>query len=194
MASDKNIRLPQKFLEQYRKNLTLRILGSIFLLALSAALCTVIDFSKISYPVMGVVMVIACGFVLSCLFFRFHAILFKTSWSGTITDISAAYHIRSKNRGITKKFIVTLTIDCAEKKPKKFELFHEDMHGVNKYYHYAPYKIGDTVVFLRGMKYPMRYNVETKDILDVQFVCPYCGDINKADRDTCYSCGKILVK
>lgn len=194
MALKKSIRLPRKFLEQYHKNLTLRILGSLVLLALSAVLCTVIDFAGLRYPVMGIVMVIACGFILSCLLFRLHLILFRTSWNGTITDISADYHTRAKNRGVTRKFIVTLTIDCDGKKPKKFELFHEDMHGVNKYYHYAPYKIGDTVVFLRGMKYPMRCNVETEDMLDLQFVCPYCGDINKADRETCYACGKILIK
>ncbi|MBP3293473.1 MAG: hypothetical protein J6N32_06950, partial [Clostridia bacterium] len=134
-----------------------------------------------------------CGFVLACLIAGLHRILFRKSWSGTITDIDADYHIRTKNRGFTKKFIVTLTVDCGEKEPKKFELFHEDMHGENKYYTEAPYKVGDTVFFLRRLKYPLRYNVDTENTLSL-FVCPYCGDINKAERDTCYKCGKFLVK
>ncbi len=193
MAIDKSIKLPQKFLDQYRKNIGSRISAGITLLCTAGILCAAIDFSESRYPVMGIVMVMACGFVLACLIVGIHRILFRTSWSGTITDIDADYHIRTKNRGLSKKFIVTLTIDCGGKEPKKFELLHEDRNGENKYYTEAPYKVGDTVVFLRGMKYPMRYGVETEDMLTL-FVCPYCGDINKAERDTCYKCGKYLVK
>lgn len=192
MAIDKNIKLPQKFREEYRKNIGSRISASIALFTTAGVLCAAIDFSKTRYPVMGIVMVMACGFVLACLIAGLHRILFRKSWSGTITDIVADYHIRTKNRGLTKKFIVTLTIDCGEKEPVKFELLHEDMHGENKYYTKAPYKVGDTVVFLRGLKYPLRYNVDTENTLSL-FVCPYCGDINKAERDTCYKCGKFLV-
>ena len=194
MAIDKSIKLPQKFREQYRRNITLRLLGSAVLIAAAAVLCTVIDFSGSRYPLMGYGMVITFGFVLSCLLLGLHRILFRKNWSGTITEIEADYHIRTKNRGLTKKFIVILTIDCGAKKPRKFELLHEDMHGENKFYTEAPYKVGDTVVFLRGMKYPMRYGIETEDMFDIHFVCPYCGDINKAERDTCYKCGKFLVK
>lgn len=193
MAIDKNINLPQKFREQYRKNIGSRISAGIALLCTAGILCAAIDFSGSRYPVMGVVMVMACGFVLACLIAGLHRILFHPSWSGTITAIDADYHIRTKNRGLSKKFIVTLTIDCGGKEPKKFELLHEDRNGENKYYTDAPYKVGDTVVFLRGMKYPMRYGVDTEDTLTL-FVCPYCGDINKAERDTCYKCGKFLVK
>lgn len=193
MAIDKSIKLPQKFREQYRNQLAARLGGSAGILGAAALLCNVIDFSGSRYPAMGIVMVMACGFVLACLIVGIHRILFRTSWSGTITDIDADYHIRTKNRGLSKKFIVTLTIDCGGKEPKKFELLHEDRNGENKYYTEAPYKVGDTVVFLRGMKYPLRYGVETEDMLTL-FVCPYCGDINKAERDTCYKCGKFLVK
>ncbi len=194
MAIDKSIRLPQKFRKQYSRSIALRLAGSLVLLSLSAVLCTVIDFSQTRYPVMGIVMVAACGFVLACMLFRLHAILFQPGWTGTIINISADYHVRPHNRGFSRRFIVTLIIDCGEEKPKKFELLHEDMHGENKYYTYAPYKIGDTVIFLRGLKYPMRYNIATEDMLDIQFVCPCCGEINKAERDTCFKCGKFLVK
>ncbi len=194
MKLDKSIKLPEKFLEQYRANLILRTIASIAVLAVCAVLCTVIDFSSTKYPVMGIAMVILVGFAVSCVIFRLHAILFKPTWSGTITDVEAASKIRMKERGFTHKFIVTLTIDCGEKQPKKVELFDKYTPKQNRFHEYAPYKVDDTVVYLRGMKYPMRYNVEEKDMLDIHFVCPYCGEINKAERDKCYRCGKLLVK
>ena len=200
MAIDKSIKLPQKFREQYRKNIGSRISASITLLCTAGILCTVIDFSGSRYPAMGIVMVMACGFVLACILFHLHTILFTTCWSGTITEIEAAnkYRANFNQRGKPSlQFLVILTIDCGRKKPKIIELVPEsDLHGSeseNKYYTEAPYKVGDTVVFLRGMKYPMRYNVDTEDTLTL-FVCPYCGDINKSERDTCYKCGKYLVK
>ncbi|MGN1346468.1 MAG: hypothetical protein ACI4V1_06760 [Eubacteriales bacterium] len=194
MAIDKSIRLPRDFRDEYRRNLFLRLAGSLVLLTLSGVLCTFLDFSGIRYPAMGVVMVLACGFVLACLLFRLHAILFKKSWSGVITDIEAKYKIKTREKKVGKKFVITLTIDCGKPVPIQFELIHEDMHGVNKYYVEAPYKVGDTVVYLRGMKYPLRYGVEAEGKFDVCFVCPYCGEINKAERDQCYHCGKTLVK
>lgn len=194
MAIDKSIRLPQRFREEYHKNLILRMVLSIAILAAAGIFSAAIDFSGTRYPVMGVAMVMICGFVIACLTVGLHRILFKNSWSGTITAIDANYHIRTKNRGFSRKFIVTLTIDCGGKEPRKFELIHEDRNGENKYHDLAPYKVGDTVVFLRGMKYPMRFGVETEDMFDIHFVCPYCGDINKAEREVCFRCGKVLVK
>ncbi len=200
MSIDK-LRLPQKFREQYRRNLLLRIIGSTVFIAAAAFLCTVIDFSGSRYPVMGVGMVIGIGVLLACIVFRLHTILFSTSWCGTITHIEAARKYRAdfNQRGKPSlKLLVILTIDCGEKKPKIIELFPDsDLHGVNsenKFYTLAPYKTGDTLVYLRGMKYPFRYGVETEDMFDIHFVCPFCGDINKAERETCYTCGKILIK
>jgi ribosomal protein S27AE len=201
MAIDKNIKLPQKFLEQYRKNIGSRISASIALFTTAGVLCAAIDFSETRYPVMGVVMIMVVGFVLSCLVAGLHRILFRKSWSGTITNIDAGMKYRADFNQHGKpslKLLVILTIDCGGKKPKTLELFPDsDLHGVeseNKFYTEAPYKVGDTVVFLRGMKYPLRYSVETEDMFDLHFVCPYCGDINKAERDTCYHCGKFVVK
>ncbi len=194
MKLDKNIKLPEKFLGQYRTNILLRTVASIAVIAVCAVLCTVIDFSKTKYPVMGAAMVILVGFALSCVVFRFHAILFCPTWSGMIVNVDASYKMRTKERRFTQKFIVTLTIDCGEKQPKKIELTDRYTPKENKFYEYAPYKVDDTVVYLRGMKYPMRYNVEEKDMLDIHFVCPYCGEINKAERDKCFRCGRMLVK
>ncbi len=194
MKLDKNIKLPQKFLEQYRTNILLRTLASIAVIAVCAVLCTAIDFSKTKYPVMGGAMMIAVGFAASCIVFRFHAILFHPTWSGIITDVDASFKVRTKERGFTHKFIVTLTVDCGEKRPKKVELFDRYKPKENKFQEYAPYKVDDTVVYMRGMKYPMRVGVEQTDMFDVHFVCPFCGEINKAERDKCYRCERMLVK
>lgn len=194
MKLDQNIQLPPKFLEQYRTNILLRTIASLAMIAACAALCTGIDFSKTKYPVMGIVMVIAAGFVLSCIVFRFHAILFRPTWVGVITEVDASFKIRTKERNFTHKLIVTLTIDCGGKQPKKLELTDRYTPKENRFQSYAPYKVDDTVVYLRGMKYPMRFGVEQTDMLDIHFVCPFCGEINKAERDKCYRCGRMLVK
>ena len=196
MAIDKSIKLPQKFCEQYRKNIGMRISSAIVLLSAAGSLCAAIDFSETRYPVMGVDMVMACGFVLACLIARVHWILFRKSWSGTITDIDIGYKTKTKERGFTRRLAVTLTVDTGEKKQRRIELLPKQYTKENLFQIHAPYKPGDTVVYLRGMKYPFRYDVdEARDeMFDGMFVCPYCGDINKAERDTCYTCGKILIK
>ena len=195
MAIDRNIKLPQKFREQYRKDIGLRISCMIVLLTVAGVLCAAIDFSETRYPVMGVVMVLTGGFVLACLIVHVHRILFRKSWVGTLTDVDVGYKTKTKEKGFQRRMVVTLTVDTGEKKPRRIELLPE-YSGENKFQMHAPYKPGDTLVYLRGMKYPFRYDVEeAKDeMFDGMFVCPYCGDINKAERDTCYTCGKFLIK
>ena len=195
MADIKNLRLPRKFREQYRKNIGMRISSMIALLCVSGILCAAIDFSETRYPVMGVVMVLMCGFILACLIARVHWILFRKSWIGILTDVDVGYKTKTQEKGFKRKLIVTLTVDTGEKKPRQIELLPEYTQE-NKFQIHAPYKPGDTLVYLRGMKYPFRYDVDgAKDeMFDGMFVCPYCGDINKAERDTCYTCGKFLIK
>lgn len=190
------LKLPAKFLEQYRKNIGMRISSTIALLSVSGVLCAAIDFSGTRYPVMGVVMVLACGFVLACLIAHVHWLLFRKSWVGTITDIDIGYKTKTKEKGFKRRLVVTLKVDTGEKTPRQIELLPDKYTEENLFQIHAPYKPGDTLVYLRGMKYPFRYHVdETKDeMFDGMFVCPYCGDINKAERDNCYTCGKLLIK
>lgn len=196
MAIDKNIQLPPKFREQYRKNIGMRISSMIALLSISGILCAAIDFSETRYPVMGVVMVLSCGFVLACLIAHVHWILFRKSWVGTLTDIDVGYKTKTKEKGFKRRMVVTLTVDTGEKKPRQIELLPDKYTEENLFQIHAPYKREDTLVYLRGMKYPFRFNVDdaADEIFDGMFVCPYCGDINKAERETCYTCGKILIK
>ncbi len=196
MTIDRNIKLPQKFWNQYKLHVALRLIGSAAFLLLCCILCFMLDLSHIKYPVMAVIMVFAVGIALACILFRLHTILFQKSWTGKITNIEAKNKIKTGNKARpTRKFVVTLTIDRGDGIPFFFELMHEDQHGENKYYTEAPYKLDDTVIYLRGLKYPMRYHVgDTPEFFDPLFVCPYCGEINKADRETCYRCGKLIVK
>lgn len=207
---DSSLKLPKRFLEQYRKNILIRSLGSVVLLAVGAFLCTVLDFSASKYPEAGMIFVVFAAFVLACLFFRFDLILFKRSWIGEIKDITAKKERRVKvqaQSNLRNRLIVHLTVDSGGD-TIDYELWHEGAEHSgertedgakesipdNKFYTLAPYKTDDTVVYLRGMKYPFRYNVKTEGMFDVLFVCPYCGEINKAERDDCYRCRRTLVK
>jgi len=208
---DSSLKLPKRFLEQYRKNILIRSLGSVVLLAVGVFLCTVLDFSASKYPEAGMIFVVFAAFVLACLFFRFDLIVFKRSWIGEIKDIKAKKERRVKVHAsywMRERMIVHLYIDRGEVELYDCELWHEGMEhsakrtvdgasgyvAENKYQTQAPFKIDDTIVYLRGMKYPFRYNVKTEGMFDVLFVCPYCGEINKAERDDCYRCRRTLVK
>ena len=207
---DSSIRLPEKFLEQYRKNILIRTLGSLILLAAGVFLCTVLDFSESKYPEAGMIFVVFVSFIITCLFFRFNLILFKRSWVGEIKEITAKKERRVKvqaQSNLRNRLIVHLTVDSGGDM-LDYELWHEGTEHSgersedgakeaipeNKFYIYAPFKVGDTVVYLRGMKYPFRYGVNTDGMFDVLFVCPFCGEINKAEREDCYHCRRTLVK
>lgn len=51
------------------------------------------------------------------------------------------------------------------------------------------YKIGDEVRFVRGLRYPIFTGGRHERI-----VCPHCGQIYSADRDTCHECGIENIK
>lgn len=208
---DSSIKLSEKFRQQYRKNIAIRSIGSLILLAVSVVLCFVIDFSTTKYPEMGMMLIIFAAFVLSCLFFRIDLILFKPSWVGIVTDISAKKERRMKIQAasmLRNRMIVHLYIYRGDADIYDLELWDEGMdHAgmrtsdgamevlpVNKFLDEAPYKVEDTLVYLRGMKYPFRYGVQTEGMFDVRFVCPYCGEINRDERENCYHCGRELVK
>lgn len=205
------MKLPEKFRGQYHKNILIRTVGSVALLAVGAFLCTVIDFSASKYPQAGIALVLFAAFVLACLAFRIDLILFKPSWVGIVREIVPKKEKRVKVQAMSNlrdRLIVHLYIDRGEKNLFDFELWHEGMEHagertedgaaraipVNKFYEEAPFKVDDVVVYLRGMKYPFRYGVQTEGMFDVRFVCPFCGEINKAERDDCYHCGRMIVK
>ncbi len=202
--------LPRDFISQYRKNIVLRLVGTAVFASAAAVFCLLYDFGGVRNVGGARLMVSAAAFAAACLVFRLH-LLFKPSWMGKITEIRTKHSRRVKLQASTNlrnRLIVELTIDRGEEEPFCYELWDEGMDRqgqrtedgsseefpVNKFLDQAPYKVDDTLIYLRGMKFPMRYGVKTEGMFDVLFVCPYCGEINKAERENCYRCGKILIK
>ena len=94
--------------------------------------------------------------------------------------------------------MVDLAVDRGSKKPHRIRLFREEgvTHGkrVNIFQREAPYKEGDTLLFLPGFRYPARVDVkDAGETLDPKFVCPFCGEFYTNDRKTCYRCGRTLL-
>lgn len=202
--------LPREFVSQYRKNIALRLAGTLVFTAAAGVFCLLYDFGSVRNVGGARLMVFAIAFAMACLIFRLH-LIFQKSWMGEIAEIVPKRAKRVKLQASTNlrtRLIVDLVIDRGEEEPFCFELWDEGMEHkgqrtedgssesfpVNKFLDQAPYKVGDTLIYLRGMRYPMRYGVVTEGMFDVLFVCPYCGEINKAERENCYHCGKILVK
>ena len=189
-------RIPKAFLRDYRMNIALRCLGSAVLMLLSGFLCTKLDFSGTKYPAMGVALVLAAGAALACLIFRLHWILFRRSWMGTVLEVGAANayqvgHMAKPELASTVKVV----LDRGDSKPYSVEIVEKDAKGKNPYQLEAPYKVGDTVVYFRGMKRFARLDVEKpEELFDPKFVCAFCGLINGGDRERCFRCGKTLLK
>ncbi len=198
----KEMKLPREFLEDYRRDIAMRVFGSLAIINFFVFISTRIDFSDAKYPTAAMVFVILCGVVLSLILFKLCNYL-KPSWVGKITAIESGYKTKTKNKGLEKRLIVTVTVEREGRGEYKAELFRTPtdrasttaMRGENLYHIYAPYKVGDTVLYLRGMKVFARVGVENvTELSDPHFVCPFCGEINKAERERCFSCGRILLK
>ncbi|MBQ2545985.1 MAG: hypothetical protein II557_06815 [Clostridia bacterium] len=193
-------RLPAAFRAEYRQHILVRILASAVLFAAAGFLCTRIDFTNLRYPAMGIAMVFAVAAVLACVLFRLH-LLFRPSWQGTVTEVGAFERIRSTGtRGQPgRRTMVEVTVDRGEKKPYLLSLFRSDKIAngsarVNLFQTHAPYKEGDTLVYLRGLRYPARIGVADADeLFEPEYVCPFCGEFYTRDRKTCYKCGKTLL-
>ena len=192
--------LPRAFRSDYGRFAAVRLsLSGIFLIA-SAAACRFIDFSGLKYPAAGAVLLIAAAVAADCVLFGLHRFL-KPSWQGTVLKAGAEVRIRSAGNkaGPAKRVIVELEIDRGEKKPFLLPLYREDKHAVgsqhiNVYQTEAPYKEGDTLVYLRGTKVPARFGVrDAEALLDPRFVCAFCGEVCGADREHCPECGKTIL-
>ncbi|MBQ8186832.1 MAG: hypothetical protein IJ037_08160 [Clostridia bacterium] len=216
-------KLPPEFVTQYRRNIVLRSVFSGILMLAAVVSCFVIDISGVRYPIGAVIFILLAGYLLSCLLFRLDLLLFRRSWTGEILSITFRHEwnyfgtliIRTASLGNSlrdHRLTGYLKIDRGGKKPYLFALrdsytaprrkkvtyrndeFTGSGHTVcNRFQVEAPYKLNDRLVYLRGLKYPMRIGVDT-DGTDAKLVCPYCGEINEAERGKCWHCGRILIK
>lgn len=195
MNKIENVTLPDGFRKEYRRHLTLRILGTLGLFLGAALIAWKGDFSTFRYPVGGRFLLLALAVLLALLIFRIHTILFCSSWMGEITDIRAEMKIVRGHKALpTRKMVVTVTVQKKNGKRYTKDLVREDHEKNNLYQIHAPFKVGDRVLYLRGLRCFARYGVENaEELLDPKFVCPYCGEINGLERERCYSCGKIQI-
>ncbi len=201
-------RLQPEFVKQYRRNMLLRSVFSGILMLAAVVSCFFIDISGARYPVGAVTFIILIGYILACLLFRLDLILFHPSWKGEILAITFRQELIGRNtvkvgylkidRGEKKSYCFLLRNSYTAPLRRKVTYQNDEFTGnghtiYNKFQVEAPYKLNDKLVYLRGMKYPMRTGVDT-DGTDAKLVCPYCGGISDADRNTCYHCGRILEK
>ncbi|MBQ3956920.1 MAG: hypothetical protein IIU08_07745 [Clostridia bacterium] len=193
--------LPRDFRDDYAKFAALRLAGSGIVMIAAAAACFFLDFSGLKYPAMGAVFVLAVGIAVSCVLFGLHRFA-KPAWQGEITDIDCGFRLANTGqRGrAERQLMVDLIVDRGEKKPYAIRLFREDgvTHGkvrINVFQTEAPYKTGDTLLFLPGFRYPARMDVkDAAETLDPKFVCPFCGWIGPLSRENCYKCGRTVLK
>lgn len=68
---------------------------------------------------------------------------------------------------------------------------HEGSFEKNPFYTKMPYQMGDQLLFLRGLRYPMRMEPENYEWQNV--VCPYCGDCFSIQTTICPRCGKKMI-
>ena len=193
--------LPGAFREDYVRFAALRLAGSVLFLAAGIALCCFVDFSGLRYPAMGPVFILAADFVLVCLLFGLHRFL-KPGWVGEIEAVDCGMKtVTGGNKGAPeRRMVVDLTVNRGEKKPYRVRLFREDgvTHGgtkVNVFQTEAPYKVGDTLLFLPGFRWPARMNVADADeTLAPKFVCPFCGAIGPLAKTNCPGCGRTVLR
>ena len=193
-------RLPRDFREDYVKFALLRLVPSAALLAAGVFACFALDFSGLRHPLSGPLGIMAGTAALSCVLFGLHRFL-KPAWRGTVTEIDCGYKtVNTGNRAAAEKqMMVDMTVDRGGKKPCKLRLFREEgvTHGkrINIFQREAPYKEGDTLLFLPGFRYPARWDVkDAEEILDPKYVCPFCGEIAPLSKTSCPKCGRTVLR
>ena len=68
---------------------------------------------------------------------------------------------------------------------------HEGSFEKNPFYTKMPYQTGDKLIFLRGLRYPMRMEPEDYELQNV--VCPYCGDCFSIRTTICPRCKRKMI-
>ena len=145
-------------------------------------------------------MLIFCAMIAVSGFFIFDIgkFLSEKSFVGIVKSMSVS---RNYGRGVTRdgRFkidyhtyrVLKITDSKGKKRKLKFQLFDD---GYDLYY-----REGDTVVYFRGMQYPMSLEAEERG----EHICVNCGvRVAKTQKhgerpkntDFCEACGKSLVK
>ena len=194
-------RLPRRVREEYSRFAFLRLAGSAAVLCAAVILAFTLDLSALRYPAMAAVMLAALAVAADCVLFGLHRFLLPP-WEGKLLSVGAFDRVKSTGtRGQPgRRTMVELTVDRGDAAPYVLSLFRADKIAdggarVNVFQTHAPYKEGDTLLYLRGFRYPARCEIADRDALfEPETVCPYCGEIGPLSRDTCFRCGRTLLK
>ena len=192
--------LPRDFREDYTKFALTRLLPTAVLIAAGVFACFRLDFSGLRHPFSGPLGIMAGVLAASCVLFGLHRFL-RPGWVGTVTGIDCGYKTgNTGNRAAAEKqMMVDLTGERGGKKPMRLRLFREEgvTHGkrINIFQREAPYKEGDTLLYLPGFRWPARMNVaDAGETLDPKFVCPFCGEIGPLSKARCPKCGRTILR
>lgn len=209
--------IPSFFLRTYRKHIAYRVLAGAGLLVAAAFISLfAAKYSERSPVITGTVcflLILGIGSYK----LRLKEILFGKTWTGTVCDIVCEPGARRTSifddlyfRDMMVKLIVIPSAGKSDD-PIVIELgnyckdatgsrqlralglneSHEGSFEKNPFYTKMPYQTGDQLLFLRGMRYPMRMEPEICELQNV--VCPYCGDCFSIRTAFCPRCRKRMI-
>lgn len=209
--------IPSFFLRTYRKYIAYRVLaGTGLLIAAAFVSLFAAEYSERSPAITGTVCFLlllgAGGYKL-----RLKEILFGKTWAGTICDI--VYEPGARRTSIfddlyfrdmmVKLFVIPSggksddpivielgnyckdATDSRQLRALGLNESHEGSFEKNPFYTKMPYQTGDQLLFLRGLRYPLRMEPDDDELQNV--VCPYCGDCFSIRTAFCPRCKKQMI-
>lgn len=209
--------IPSFFLRTYRKYIAYRVLaGTGLLIAAAFVSLFAAEYSErfpyITGTVCFLLLLGAGGYKL-----RLKEILFGKTWTGTVCDIVCEpgarrtsifddlyfrdmmvklYVIHSSGK-TDEPIVIELGNYCKDATDSRqlralgLNESHEGSFEKNPFYTKMPYQTGDQLLFLRGLRYPLRMNPDDDVLQNV--VCPYCGDCFFIRIKNCPHCGKRTI-
>ena len=213
----RTFQIPDHFIKAYRKHILFRTL--IFAVVAAAAVPVSIaaaGFSSRSPELTGVFCYLLI-FAVAAYNLKIKGILFGKTWTGTIVGIEYAPGARrtsilsdmyftdmlvkltvipSKGRP-DETFVMELgnyckdATDSRQQRALGLNESHEGSFEKNPFYTKMPYETGDRLLFLRGLRYPLRMRPD--DYTAQNVVCPFCGDVFTILTDLCPRCRRKLI-
>ncbi len=209
-----DLHVPEKYIGNYRRYIILKCL--LFAVILTAILSVAVCLSRFSvrsgFATVLLVMLVSTYVVGYSMDMH---LMFRKTWVGSIEnieykngprktdkwndiyyiDIMVHLYVTPEGSGDTKEIILGNCKDSTYSRRLRALGLNESSEGSfdkNPFYVKMPYRTGDTLLFLRGLKYPMRVLIDGTDELQY-VVCPYCGDCFKINTDNCPRCHRTLI-
>ncbi len=214
---ERKYNIPSFFFRTYKIHIAHRVLaGTGLLIAAAFVSLFAADYSERSPIITGTIcflLILGAGSYK----LRLKEILFGKTWTGTVCDIVYEPGARRTSifddlyfRDVMVKLFVIPSVGASDD-PIVIELgnyckdatdsrqlralglneSHEGSFEKNPFYTKMPYQMGDQLLFLRGLRYPLRMNPDDDELQNV--VCPYCGDCFSIHAKNCPRCGKRMI-